>query len=654
MYYKAAYDLTKKYKGMSEEQIIAKANYVIRDSGATFVFPYLVALDKLFVVFDTNRTRMYFAEWYFSNGLGISVDRNGIQEISPVEFFDIIEKSREKDILIPYLPNENYKLNVDISDLIISKISQKDYHFWQSSTMPVSLKKEVEKLKSEDLPDVPIRRASHLCYYIVSNEDARRISIRSTLLKTISESNMILSSYFGNAILKGKTEEDIRLSLDKLDRTSQAMGKACVVISIEDENILEEKENLKTFAGILSDRISSLTIIESPFYDESMVKELCKKGLALTLIQDPGYNKEDAKKIITDGIIFNDPVKKNKSTYVDGWNDDYMQGNAIYNLGAIENESRFSDRVIPDFEGTIFGEERINYHWPEDTLMSLPLLDKAKEFIKGIISYSALLEERKARGFKANHTPELVRLRKQSGNIERKLCTDIPSLSMLFIGEKGTGKETIARIYADILSKRKILMKEKDGKNILFLKKAHFIARGPRESALVIRETFNKALGGLVFIDWHEEGLDEEKRDRDCLILDNLISLMDKFKGKLAVILSISDNIARDISSRCPGLLSSVPYTLRFPSYSDEDLWNLFSYMLERKGLIAEEGVKKTVMERFSKMRNDADFANGDSVKKLIQEGEMKMTKRIVSTSHSEEVDVATFISSDFSLSEEE
>lgn len=654
MYYRAAYDLTEKYRKMSEEQIIARANFVIRDSGATFIFPYLVGLDKLFVVFDTDRRWMDFAHRYFSDGLGISVDRNGIQEISPVEFFDIIEKSRKKDILIPYLPDRNYKLNVDISDLTISEISKKDYHFWQGNTMPVSLKNEVEKLESEDLPDVPIRRASHLCYYIVSNEDARRLAIRSTLLKTISESNMILSSYFGNAILKGKTEEDTRLSLDRLDRTSQAMGKACVVISIEDENILDGKENLKKFAGILSERISSLTIIESPFYDESMVKELCKKGLALTLIQDPGYSREDAKKIITDGIIFNDPVKKNKSSYVDDWHDDYMSGNAVYNLGAIENESQFSDRVIPDYEGTIFGDERMNYHWPEDTLMRLPLLDRAKEFIRNIISYSALLEERKARGFKANHSPELVRLRKQSGHIERKLCTDIPSLSMVFIGEKGTGRETIARIYADILSKRKILMEDKDGKNILFRKKAHFIAKGPMESATVIRETFNKALGGLVFIDWHEESMDEEKRDRDALILDNLISLMEKFSGKLAVILSIGNNVAKDISARCPGLLSSVPFTLRFPSYSDEELWIIFSFLLARKGLKAGEGVKEAVIKRFARMRNDAGFANGDSVKKLISEGEMRMARRIVSASSSEEADVATFTSSDFTLSEDE
>ena len=283
--------------------------------------------------------------------------------------------------------------------------------------------------------------------------------------------------------------------------------------------------------------------------------------------------------------------------------------------------------------------------------MSLPLLDRAKGFIKGIISYSALLEERKARGLKANHSPELVRLRKGSGNIERKLNSDIPSLSMLFIGDKGTGKETVARIFADMLSNRGILMKEKDGKNILFLKKAHIIAKGPMESATVIRETFNSALGGLVFIDWHEESLDEEKRDRDALILDNLISLMEKFSGKLAVILSIGSNVYSDISARCPGLLSSVPFSLRFPSYSDKELWTLFSYFLEKKGLKMEEGVKEAVMERFGEMKKESDFANGDSVIKLIQEGDMRLTRRIVSSSPSEEADVATFIPSDFSPS---
>ena len=194
-------------------------------------------------------------------------------------------------------------------------------------------------------------------------------------------------------------------------------------------------------------------------------------------------------------------------------------------------------------------------------------------------------------------------------------------------------------------------MEEKDRKNILCRKKAHFIAKGPMESASVIRETFNRALGGLVFIDWHEESLDEEKRDRDALILDNLISLMEKFSGKLCVILAIGRNVYSDISARCPGLLSSVPFSLHFPSYSDEELWTIFSWGGGEKELKMDEGVKEAVMERFREMRKEADFAYGDSVMKLIQEGEMKLTRRIGSISPSGETDVATFIPSDFSPS---
>ena len=64
-----------------------------------------------------------------------------------------------------------------------------------------------------------------------------------------------------------------------------------------------------------------------------------------------------------------------------------------------------------------------------------------------------------------------------------------------------------------------------------------------------------------------------------------------------------------------------------------------------------DEGVKEAVMERFGKMRKEADFAYGDSVQKLIREGDMRLTRRIVSSTHSEEADVATFIPSDFSPS---
>ena len=91
MYFKAAFNLGKKYKGMSERKIIDRADFVVRDSGVRHIVPYLIALDKLHVVFGEEHTPSDFSVSYLSEGLGISLDKSGIKEISPLEYFEIIE-----------------------------------------------------------------------------------------------------------------------------------------------------------------------------------------------------------------------------------------------------------------------------------------------------------------------------------------------------------------------------------------------------------------------------------------------------------------------------------------------------------------------------------------------------------------------------------
>ena len=162
MYFKAAFNLGKKYKGMSERKIIDRADYVIRDSGDRDIVPYLVALDKLHVVFGEEHNPSDFGVSYLSEGLGISLDKSGIKEISPLEYYEIIEKARERGLPVSSVPDWDNSLDVDTSDLTVSEMPIKKHDFWLRNTMPASLRKEIEKLESDDTPRTPIRNASRL------------------------------------------------------------------------------------------------------------------------------------------------------------------------------------------------------------------------------------------------------------------------------------------------------------------------------------------------------------------------------------------------------------------------------------------------------------------------------------------------------------
>ncbi|MCI7455657.1 MAG: hypothetical protein MSA93_10215, partial [Spirochaetales bacterium] len=127
-------------------------------------------------------------------------------------------------------------------------------------------------------------------------------------------------------------------------------------------------------------------------------------------------------------------------------------------------------------------------------------------------------------------------------------------------------------------------------------------------------------------------------KDRECLILDNIINMMEKHKGELVAILSLSNETYSDITKRNPGLLSSIPYSLHFSSYSNQELWDIFSYRLSKKGLKAEEGVKERVFEKLEEMRNKKNFSYGDTINGMITNGEVKLSKRINSESKDDEL----------------
>ena len=271
---------------------------------------------------------------------------------------------------------------------------------------------------------------------------------------------------------------------------------------------------------------------------------------------------------------------------------------------------------------------------PMEKLSELPYMEKAKDLIESIISYSALLEERKLRGFKSNYCPALNIFQRPNNSI----VTDIPSLNMVFIGDRGTGKETVARLYSEILENEGIIVKNDSADNIQFVNRVHLMEKTPQKSIDTINKLFNRSRGGLVFIDWQGLSLDERTKDRECLILDNIINMMERHKGELVAILSLSNESYSDITKRNPGLLSSIPYSLHFSSYSNQELWDIFSYRLSKKGLKAEEGVKERVFEILDELRNKNNFSYGDTINGMITNGEVKLSKSINSESKDDEL----------------
>ena len=443
--------------------------------------------------------------------------------------------------------------------------------------------------------------------------------MRKTLLKTLFDNNHLYSSYYGYVEITNKNNEDYPISLDILKRTIEVIKGGVIVLSLEDESIFKNRDDFDSFLDLIDSKDDNLIIIESSYYDEKLVKAFTEesRNIPLRLIQDPGFTKEEAITIL----------ERERSIDSLKGDIDLLLKESGKNYFSYQDLSFIYDKATNTTDNT---KEKS----PIEKLSELPHGERAKDLIESIISYSALLEERKLRGFKSNSCPALnIFQRSQSG-----IMTDIPSLNMVFIGDRGTGKETVARLYSEILEKEGIIINNDSADNIQFVNKAHLESKSPSTSIETVNKIFHRSRGGLLFINWQGQSIDERVKDRECIILENIINMMEKHKVELVVILSLSKESYSDITKRNPGLLSSIPYTLLFSSYSNQELWDIFSYHLSKKELKAEEGVKERVFKILDELRNNNNFSYGDTINDMITKGEVKLSKRITSDSKDDEL----------------
>ena len=162
----------------------------------------------------------------------------------------------------------------------------------------------------------------------------------------------------------------------------------------------------------------------------------------------------------------------------------------------------------------------------------------------------------------------LAYVRMQQDMATRKLPAAPFTLNMAFTGNPGTAKTTVARILAGLLYQ------------IGFLSKAEAVEVGRSEligeyvgkTAINVRKAFEKAQGGLLFIDEAYALLDDYKRGYGDEAINTIVREMENRRGETMVVFAGYPAEMEDFLARNPGLKSRVPFVLHFPDYTPEDL----------------------------------------------------------------------------------
>lgn len=159
------------------------------------------------------------------------------------------------------------------------------------------------------------------------------------------------------------------------------------------------------------------------------------------------------------------------------------------------------------------------------------------------------------------------------------LASEPGSLHMIFTGNPGTGKTTVARLLGRLFKEMGVLPKG----HTVEVERADLVGEYIGHTAQRTRDVVRRALGGLLLVDEAYALARGGEKDFGKEAIDHLVRAMEEHRGELVVIFAgYPDEMAWFLRQN-PGLRSRIALTLHFPDYTAEELIAIAEQMLEQR-----------------------------------------------------------------------
>ena len=211
---------------------------------------------------------------------------------------------------------------------------------------------------------------------------------------------------------------------------------------------------------------------------------------------------------------------------------------------------------------------------------------------------------------------------------KRNLKQQPMSLHLVFMGNPGTGKTTVARLLARIYNKIGVLSQGQ----LVEVDRSGLVGGYVGQTAIKVQEVIQKSLGGVLFIDEaYSLTANKSENDYGYEAVDTLLKGMEDHRDDLIVIVAGYPELMEEFLNSNPGLRSRFNKFINFIDYSPEELSLIFSNMCVDSGYIADEECMNFVRDYFTKecASKTGDFANGREVRNFFEQAMTNQANRL-------------------------
>ena len=457
------------------------------------------------------------------------------------------------------------------------------------------------------------------------------------LVENFEEANVVFNRMLSELSLNGSIVLAKRYTLNKnqLVEASTALNKQ-IVDTLNGNNktliFISEKGTNKLLDIYGKSFVENIRdIVKTVSLNNEEIKEICLK-----MVND--FELKAERQVEIDVQIDN--------SYVDYLISSYEPGKGVYSIKPILDKTYdlLVDAALKEdklevirlkYNGSVFIEfnnksmelklddSEIQRKEIEEELNDIVGLDEVKTYLNSLEQHLKISKLRAKKGLK---TAEV-------------------SKHMIFTGNPGTGKTTIARIVSKMMKVAGVL----ENGQLVEVSRSDLVGKYVGHTAPLTMSVVNSALGGVLFID-EAYSLYRGKDDSFGLeAIDTLVKAMEDHRDDLIVILAGYKKEMESFLDANSGLKSRFANIINFPDYTGEQMLQIAQNIARGKDYVVDEEASTKLLEYFTMVQSkeDSTSGNGRLARNVVEAAILKQSRRVLMD---ENADISLLKQEDFDV----